>query len=102
MLASYAEKADMSVNILPFTTPPEKDQALYSFANPGSARAKLDRLETVYHIDENYALHPIYLFHDALYLLKIPGSRAITEMDCILFVIMAHVYDFAAPSDDMD
>jgi len=37
-----------------------------------------------------------------LYLLKISGSRAITEMDCILFVIMAHVYDFAAPPDDMD
>ena len=102
VLSSYAEKADMSVNILPFTTPLEKDQALYRYKNPGSVRAKLDRLETVYHVDGNDALHPIYLFHDELYLLKISGSRAITEMDCILFVIMAHVYDFAAPPDDMD
>ncbi|WEG14957.1 type II toxin-antitoxin system SpoIISA family toxin [Pullulanibacillus sp. KACC 23026] len=99
VLESYAKKEDMTVNLLPFTTLSEKEQALLSFANPDSIRAKLDREETVYNTKEMYALHPVYLFDNELYVLKITGKRPISEMDCLLFVVMIHIYDLAVPED---
>ncbi|WP_050615093.1 type II toxin-antitoxin system SpoIISA family toxin [Bacillus testis] len=97
VLQSYAQKEDMNIQVWPFTDPTEKEQALMAYTNSGAIRSKLDRLETVYNTELKYALHPIYLFGDELYVLKIAGSREISEMDCLLFVVMIHIYDFAVP-----